>query len=154
MKQFRGNFSWLISIVGIATLFFLARQNYLLFFSAAHLLFAAIGIAFFLLTLSLRDIFESSLFRILGLGYGFVGSLTLLHVLSLLGLSVIGGGSVTLEKLLEIVTRTFEAGILFAGIFLQQRRFSFAAILTTLTISFFALIALKLITSFIKFCQI
>ena len=142
MKQFRGNFSWLIGIVGIATLFFLARQNYLLFFSAAHLLFAAIGIAFFLLTLSLRDIFESSLFRILGLGYGFVGSLTLLHVLSLLGLSVIGGGSVTLEKLLEIVTRTFEAGILFAGIFLQQRRFSFAAILTTLTISFFALIAL------------
>ena len=79
MKQFWNKLPLVIGIAGSVALFSLARQNFLLFFSAVHLLFAAIGLAFFLLTLSLRDIFELNFFRIVGLGYGFVAALTLLH---------------------------------------------------------------------------
>ena len=58
MKQYWDKLPLIIALIGIVALFSLARQNFLLFFSAVHLLFAAIGLAFFLLTLSLRDIFE------------------------------------------------------------------------------------------------
>ena len=142
MRKFWDKLPLLIGIAGIVALFSLARQNFLLFFSAVHLLFAAIGLAFFLLTLSLRDIFELTFFRIVGLGYGFVAALTLLHTMTLQGLSGIGGGSVTFENLLWVAARTFEAGILFAGIFLHQRRFAFSAILSAQILVFFSLIAL------------
>ncbi len=141
MRQFWDKLPLVIGIAGIIALFTLARQNFLLFFSAVHLLFAAIGLAFFLLTLSLRDIFELNFFRIVGLGYGFVAALTLLHTMALLGLSGIGGGTVTFENLLSIATRTFEASILFAGIFLHQRRFAFSNILSAQILAFFLLVA-------------
>ena len=76
MRQYLDKLPLAIGIAGIVALFSLARQNFLLFFSAVHLLFSAIGLAFFLLTLSLRDIFELTFFRIVGLGYGFVAALT------------------------------------------------------------------------------
>ena len=142
MKQFWDKLPLTIALVGIVALFSLARQNFLLFFSAVHLLFAAIGLAFFLLTLSLRDIFELNFFRIVGLGYGFVAALTLLHAMTLQGLSGIGGGSVMFENLLWIAARTLEAGILFAGIFLHQRRFAFSTILSVQIIIFFSIVAL------------
>ena len=137
MKQYWDKLPLIIALIGIVALFSLARQNFLLFFSAVHLLFAAIGLAFFLLTLSLRDIFELTFFRIVGLGYGFVATLTLLHVMTLLGLSGIGGGSVTFENLLWIAARSLEAGILFAGVFLHNRRFAFSTILSVQILIFF-----------------
>ena len=142
MKQYWDKLPLIIALIGIVALFSLARQNFLLFFSAVHLLFAAIGLAFFLLTLSLRDIFELNFFRIVGLGYGFVATLTLLHVMTLLGLSGIGGGSVTFENLLWIAARALEAGILFAGVFLHNRRFAFSTILSVQILIFFSTIAL------------
>ena len=142
MKQYWDKLPLLIGIAGIFALFSLVRHNFLLFFSVVHQLFAAIGLAFFLLTLSLRDIFELTFFRIVGLGYGFVAALTLLYAMTLQGLSGIGGGSVTFENLLWVTAHAFEAGILFAGVFFHQRRFAFSAILLVQILVFFSLLAL------------
>ena len=53
MKQYWDKLPLLIGIAGIFALFSLVRHNFLLFFSVVHQLFAAIGLAFFLLRLSM-----------------------------------------------------------------------------------------------------
>ncbi len=118
-----------IGFIGLISLFYLLKQNYLLFYSAVEIFCAAVGAAAFLLTYALQDKITSVFFMIVGLGYGISAILDLLHTLSLQGLSVIGDGSVTLTTQLWIVARAFNTGILFAGVFLCKRRIPFKRIL-------------------------
>ena len=132
------------AFIGLISLFYLLKQNYLLFYSAVEIFCAAVGAAAFLLTYALHDKITSVFFMIVGLGYGISAILDLFHTLSLQGLSVIGDGSVTLTTQLWIVARAFNAGILFAGVFLCKRRIPFKRILSLQFFMLFVILALIL----------
>ena len=129
------------AFIGLISLFYLLKQNYLLFYSAVEIFCAAVGTAAFLLTYALHDKITSVFFMIVGLGYGISAILDLFHTLSLQGLSVIGDGSVTLTTQLWIVARAFNAGILFAGVFFCKRRIPFMRILYLQFFLLFAILA-------------
>ncbi len=130
MKQFGERASQGLAVLGLIFLFTLAQHSYLLFYSVINVSCAAIGIAVFLLTFSLRDIISSSFFSIVGLGYGIVAILDLIQILLSQGLTIIIKGSDVFAEYLLSMARLYDAGILFAGIFLCNRLIPFHIILS------------------------
>ncbi|HWR28892.1 MAG TPA: MASE3 domain-containing protein, partial [Negativicutes bacterium] len=115
-------------------------MNHLLFYSVINIFCAAIAAAIFLLTYTLRNLTTSAFFLIVGLGYGFVAILDLLHTLALQGLHTVGDGSAALTAQFGVAARAFDAGILFAGVFLCHRQTSFKWVILLQSIVFAAIL--------------
>ncbi len=106
-------------LMGLMTI---GLRNYLLFHVLAEGFSIAVATGIFLITWNSRDLVKSPPMLILGVGYGFVALIDLLHTLAYSGMGVFAtGGSANLATQLWVAARVLQAGVLIAA-FTASRR--------------------------------
>ncbi len=110
-NEYRCTRPWGTVLLGfsvIAGLFFISRQNYLLFHALVELGAVAVAWSVFLITWNARRLKIPPGFMLLGVGYMLVGGLDLLHTLAYEGMGVFPGSSTDLATRLWIAARGIE----------------------------------------------
>ncbi len=117
-------FSVMGIIVATAGLYFSYTVNYLLFHSLVEL--ATITIAFFLsiLTWNTRRLISNGSLKALGIGYGLIAGIDLIHTLVYKGMGVFPGSGANLPTQLWIAARSLQAVLLFTAPLFARRNIS------------------------------
>jgi PAS domain S-box-containing protein len=123
-----------ISYIGAITavalgLYLSSLYSYLLFHSLIEITTIAIGFTLFILTWNTRRYLTNNYLRLLGIGYGFIALIDLLHTLAFKGMGVFPGyGSSNLPAQLWIAARYLQAVTLFAAPLFVERRLNDRAV--------------------------
>jgi signal transduction histidine kinase/FixJ family two-component response regulator len=105
----------------IAGLYLSSFYSYQLFHSLIEIATISIAFALFMLTWSTRKYLEGGYLRLIGIGYGFIGLIDLVHTLAYKGMNVFPGYTADLPTQLWISARYLQAFTLFLAPFLIKR---------------------------------
>ncbi|MEA5387268.1 MASE3 domain-containing protein [Haloarculaceae archaeon H-GB2-1] len=115
-----------VVVVGIAFLYAVQLQNYLLFHSIVEVFSIVIAFAVFIVTWNARTEIENSFIVIVGISYLFVGGLDLLHTIAYEGMGVFTGTGADLPTQLWVSSRYIESisflGAATAGVVATERQ--------------------------------
>lgn len=112
-----------IIIAGVFVgLYFLSRENYLLFHGIVEIFSIIIAFSTFLFVWNSRNFFENHYFLVIGMAYLFVGGLDFLHTLAYRGMGVFDIHDSNLATQLWISARYFEALSILAALFFINRK--------------------------------
>jgi signal transduction histidine kinase len=115
--------------------------SFLLFHSLIEIITIAVAFALFLLIWNTLGYLENNYLRIIGISYGFIAFLDLLHSLAYKGLNVFPGSDANLPTQLWIVARYLQAITLFAAPLFIKRMPAVSTILGGYTVAVSLLIA-------------
>ncbi len=119
-------FEKLSNFGGIASvalgLYLSSRYSYLLFHSLVEITTIAIAFALFILTWNTREYLGDIFLRLLGIGYGFIALIDLLHTLSYKGMNIFPGFGANLPTQLWIAARYLQAATLIGVPLLVERK--------------------------------
>jgi signal transduction histidine kinase len=99
-----------------------SRYSYLLFHSFIEVATVAVAFALFALTWNARRFLSTGYLKTIGIGYGFIGLVDLVHALAYKGMNVFSGYDANLPTQLWIAARYAQAAVLCLAPLLQQRR--------------------------------
>ncbi|MBA3003428.1 MAG: GGDEF domain-containing protein [Desulfurivibrio sp.] len=116
--------SLLLTVVGLAALYYVGLHNYLLFHSLAEIFSIVIAGAIFIIAWNSREHLADSYLYLLGIAYLFIGFLDLMHTLSYKGMQIFTDYDFYANQL-WIATRFLESLTLLAAFFLVRRRITF-----------------------------
>ncbi|HTZ17263.1 MAG TPA: MASE3 domain-containing protein, partial [Dissulfurispiraceae bacterium] len=103
-------------------LYVISLFSYLVFHSLVEIITVAIGFALFIIVWNSRSYLPSDNLKILGIGFGFVALIDLLHTLAYKGMGVFPGYGANLPTQLWIVARYIQAATLcIAPLFVRRR---------------------------------
>ena len=102
-------------MVVVLGLYFSSRYSYLLFHSLIEIFTIAIALTLFILTWNTRQYLGNSYLRLLGIGYGFIALVDLVHTLAYKGMGVFPAYDSNLSIQLWIVARYLQAATLLAA---------------------------------------
>ena len=123
----------MLSSVGVAAavtlgLYASSLYSYILFHSLIEIVTIAVAFTVFILSWHTRRYFENDYLRLLGIGYGFIALIDLLHTLAYKGMGVFPGYDANLPTQLWIAARYLQAVTLFAAPYFVERGVSDRAI--------------------------
>ncbi|MFH2099429.1 MAG: MASE3 domain-containing protein [Pseudomonadota bacterium] len=99
----------LVGSVGLAVLWNLSFQSYLLFHAVSEFFSIAVACGIFLVAVNTRAISQNGYLLFLGLGYAFVASVDMLHFLAFKGMGVFPGQDADLATQFWIIARAMQA---------------------------------------------
>jgi signal transduction histidine kinase len=115
--------SHLIAAVPVAFGFYLSsRYSYLLFHNLVEITTAAVGFALLALTWNARRFLTNGYLKTLGIGYGFIAVIDLIHAMAYKGMNIFPGYDANLPTQLWIAARYAQAATLCAAPLLLHRR--------------------------------
>jgi signal transduction histidine kinase len=120
----RGRYATLVlaGVVILAGLYFLSRQNYLLFHGLAEGFSIVIAFAIFAVAWNSRRFMDNNYLLFVGIGYLFVGILDFTHTLAYKGMGVFPGYGTNLATQLWIAARYLEAlSLVAAPMFIRRK---------------------------------
>ena len=118
------------AIAGVALGFYLSSlYSYLLFHSLIEIVTVAVAFTLFILTWNAREYLANGYLRLLGIGYGFIALIDLVHTLAYKGMAVFPGFGANLPTQLWIAARYLQAATLLVAPFLVERRVNDRAVL-------------------------
>ncbi len=132
--MFDGSKSEKLSYIGAVTaialgLYLSSLYSYLLFHSLIEIVTVAVAFTLFILTWNTRGYVASGYLRLLGIGYGFIALIDLLHTLAYKGMDVFPGyGSSNLPAQLWLAARYLQAVTLLAAPLFVARRLNDRAV--------------------------
>ncbi|MDP3479249.1 MAG: MASE3 domain-containing protein [Desulfoprunum sp.] len=103
-------------------LYLCSRYSYLLFHGLIEITTIAIGFTLFILTWNTSQYLANTFLRLLGIGYGFIALLDLLHTLSYKGMNVFPGFDANLPTQLWIAARYLQAVTLVGALLLLEHQ--------------------------------
>lgn len=109
-------------IIAVLGLYICSLHSYLLFHSLIEIITISIALALFILTWNTSRYLANNYLRVLGIGYGFIAIIDLLHTLAYKGMNVFPGFGANLPTQLWIAARYFQAVTLIAAMLLVKRR--------------------------------
>ncbi|MEZ4484148.1 MAG: MASE3 domain-containing protein [Syntrophotaleaceae bacterium] len=118
VKEF--NFGSVYSFIFLIALFFISRQNYLLFHSFAELYSIVIAAAIYVVAINTKKYLKNKYIYFIGISYLFIGLLDLLHTLSYKGMGVFSDYDYYANQL-WIATRYLESLTLLVAIIFIKR---------------------------------
>jgi len=110
-----------IVIIVTLCLYVSSLHSYLLFHSLVEISTIVIAVALFSLTWNTGRFFSAGLLKMLGIGYGLIALIDLLHTLSYKGLGVFPASGANLPTQLWIAARSLQALLLLAAPFYARR---------------------------------
>jgi PAS domain S-box-containing protein len=111
-----------VTLTGLAILFWIGRNNYLLFHTIVELFSITITFSVFTLTWNSRPYLKNGYLLFIGFGGLFVGAIDLLHTLAYQGMGVFPGGNANLPTQLWLAQRlVLSLSFLLAPFFLKGR---------------------------------
>ncbi len=110
-------------------LYLSSLHSYLLFHSLIEIVTIAIAFTLFILTWNARRYLANGYLRLLGIGYGFIALIDLLHTLAYKGMSIFPGYGANLPTQLWIAARYLQAITLITAPLLVENKLSNRAIL-------------------------
>ncbi|HEX8986789.1 MAG TPA: MASE3 domain-containing protein [Rhodocyclaceae bacterium] len=111
-----------VALFAILAFYLSSRYSYLLFHSLIEIATAAVGFALFALTWNARRFIANGYLKILGIGYGFLAFVDLIHALAYKGMNIFPGYDANLPTQLWIAARYAQAATLCAAPLLIRRR--------------------------------
>lgn len=105
----------LVGLGVVAALCLSSRLGYLLFHSLVEVMTIAIAFTLFILTWHTRRFLINGCLKVLGIGYGFVAGIDMLHTLSYKGMGVFPAYDANLPTQLWIAARYLQATVLLAA---------------------------------------
>jgi PAS domain S-box-containing protein len=122
--------SYIGAVTAIALgLYFSSLYSYLLFHSLIEIVTVAVAFTLFILTWNTRGYLANGYLRLLGIGYGFIALIDLLHTLAYTGVDVFPGyGSSNLPAQLWLAARYLQAVTLLAAPLFVERRLNDRAV--------------------------
>lgn len=130
----------LLLITGLA---YVSFNNYLLFHTSIELFSIVIAFNMFIMAVSTFQIAKNDLFTFLGLAYGFIAGIDLLHTLAYKGMGVLVGYSANLPTQLWIIARYLESiTLLIAFLFLHKRLDKHKLIVSYVIVSMLGLLSI------------
>lgn len=109
-SEFGGKWIHLVlGIGGLTILYFIQRQNFLLFHSLVELASILVSFALFIVVWNAREQLDNAFLAVVGVAYLFVGGLDLLHTLAYSGMGVFPTAGADLPTQLWIFSRYIEA---------------------------------------------
>jgi signal transduction histidine kinase len=123
-------------------LYLSSRYSYLLFHSLIEIVTISVAFTLFILTWNTRAYAENSYLKLLGIGYGFIALIDLLHTLTYKGMNIFPGYGANLPTQLWIAARYLQAATLMAAPFLMKRRIDERALLGAYFAAIVALVAI------------
>ncbi len=103
-------------------LYLSSRYSYLLFHSLVEIGTAVVAFTLLVLTWNSRRFLANDCFKILGIGYGFIALIDLVHTLAYKGMNIFEGYDANLPTQLWIAARYLQAATLCAAPLLVRRR--------------------------------
>ncbi|HEX8963424.1 MAG TPA: MASE3 domain-containing protein [Rhodocyclaceae bacterium] len=119
-----------------------SRYSYLLFHSLVEIVTAAVGFALLALTWNARRFLSSGYLKTLGIGYGFIAVVDLVHALAYKGMNIFPGYDANLPTQLWIAARYAQAATLCAAPLLSRTRVDERALLASFSALVLAILAL------------
>lgn len=106
----------------LAALYASSRNNYLLFHAVVEGISIVIAAGIFMLAWNARRFLESSYLLCIGISYGYVAGIDLLHTLAYKGMGVFPGSDPNLATQLWVAGRYLESVALLTAVFVATRR--------------------------------
>jgi len=131
-------------IILAIVLFYISRQNYLLFHTVAEIFSIFIACGIFMFAWNSRNMLDNDYLLFLGITFLFVGGIDLLHALAYKGMGVFPGKDANLPTQLWILGRYFESFSLLIAPILLSRKINIKFIF----FSYFCVLFLLLMTIF------
>jgi PAS domain S-box-containing protein len=103
-------------------LYLSSRYSYLFFHCLIEIATIAVGFTLFILTWNIRQYLANTFLRLLGIGYGFIALLDLLHTLSYKGMNVFPGFDANLPTQLWIAARYLQTVTLVGALLFLERQ--------------------------------
>ncbi len=133
-----------IAVLAAAGFYLSSLYSYLLFHSLIEIVTAAVAFTLFALTWNARRFLANGYLKTLGIGYGFIAVVDLVHALAYKGMNIFPGYDANLPTQLWIAARYLQAATLVAAPLLVRRRVSehlllgvfAAAVVTILALTF------------------
>jgi signal transduction histidine kinase len=113
---------WGAAVLIAAGFYLSSRYSYLLFHNLIEIITAAVGFALFALTWNARRFLANGYLKVLGIGYGFLAFIDLIHALAYKGMNVFPGYDANLPTQLWIAARYAQAATLCAAPLFVRRR--------------------------------
>lgn len=113
---------WSFPLLLTAILLLIASFDFVIFHTLAELFAISVALVMFALAWHTRDFTSNHFLLFLACGYFWVGVLDLAHTLSYRGLELLPGSGANLSSQFWIVTRFYEASLLFLAPLLAGRR--------------------------------
>jgi signal transduction histidine kinase len=124
MSKTEGRTAFALGAAVVLGLYLSSLRSYLLFHSLIEIVTIAISFSLFMLTWNGRCYLSNGYLRALGIGYGCVAFVDLVHTLAYKGMNVFPGYGANLPTQLWIAARYLQATMLLVAPFLVKRRTS------------------------------
>jgi len=111
-----------IGIVAVTGLYFSSLYSYLLFHTLIEFITISIAFALFMLTWNTRNYMTNNYLKLLGIGYGFIALIDLIHTFAYKGMNIFPGYGANLPTQLWIAARYFQAVTLIAALLFMERK--------------------------------
>lgn len=121
-KKFKLFFYIWIGTIAVIGLYLSSLYSYLLFHTLIEFVTISIAFALFILTWNTREYLASNYLRLLGIGYGFIAVIDLVHTLAYKGMNIFPGYGADLSTQLWIAARYFQAVTLIAALLFMERK--------------------------------
>ncbi len=118
-RRWRG---FLLGLTALVAIYLTSLHSYLLFHSLAEMFSVVVAASVFVLAWNTRRLYENGYLLFVGIAYGFIGVIDLLHTLAYKGMGVFIGFDANLSTQLWIAARAYEcSALLMAPSFLRVR---------------------------------
>ena len=121
-KKFKLFFYICIGMVAVIGLYFSSLYSYILFHTLIEFITISIAFVLFILTWNTRKYMASNYLRLLGIGYGFIAVIDLIHTFAYKGMNIFPGYGANLPTQLWIAARYFQAITLIVSPLFMERK--------------------------------